>query len=69
MMSAVQSRTREIGLKKAIGAEDGDISVQFISEALFLSVGSGLMGIVVERIAVEIFSKFLHIHPPQKMLI
>jgi putative ABC transport system permease protein len=69
MMSAVQSRTREIGLKKAIGAEDGDIFVQFISEALFLSVGSGLMGIVVGRIAVEIFSKFLHIHPPQNMLI
>jgi putative ABC transport system permease protein len=69
MMSAVQSRTREIGLKKAIGAEDGDIFLQFISEALFLSVGSALMGIAVGRIAVEILSKFLHIHPSQNMLI
>jgi putative ABC transport system permease protein len=69
MMSAVQSRTREIGLKKAIGAEDGDIFVQFISEALFLSLGSALMGIAVGRIAVEILSKFLRIHPPQNMLI
>jgi len=69
MMSAVRSRTREIGLKKAIGAEDGDIFIQFISEALFLSVGSALMGIAVGWIAVEILSKFLHIHPPQNMLI
>jgi putative ABC transport system permease protein len=69
MMSAVQSRTREIGLKKAIGAEDGDIFLQFISEALFLSVGSALMGIAVGRIAVEILSKFLHINPSQNMLI
>ena len=34
MMATVTSRTREIGLKKAMGAEDRDILAQFLSEAL-----------------------------------
>ena len=44
MMAAVTSRTREIGLKKAMGAEDRDILAQFLSEALCLSVGRGPLG-------------------------
>ena len=42
MMAAVRSRTREIGLKKAMGAEDRDILAQFLSEALCLSLSAAL---------------------------
>ncbi len=38
MMAAVRTRTREIGLKKAMGAEDRDILAQFLTEALCLSL-------------------------------
>jgi putative ABC transport system permease protein len=44
MLAAVVSRTREIGLKKAMGAEDKDILAQFLSEALCLSLGAALLG-------------------------
>ena len=49
MMVAVRTRTREIGLKKAMGAEDSDILQQFLTEALCLSVASAVAGIVLGR--------------------
>ncbi len=58
MMAAVRSRTREIGLKKAVGANDMDIFVQFLSEAMGLSLGASLLGIIIGRLSVECFSYF-----------
>jgi putative ABC transport system permease protein len=58
MMAAVRSRTREIGLKKAVGADDVDILIQFLSEAIVLSLGASLLGIIVGRFTVECFSYF-----------
>ena len=46
-MAAVRTRTREIGIKKAVGAEDRDIWIQFLSESLFLCMSSALLGIVL----------------------
>ncbi len=69
MMSAVQSRTREIGVKKAIGAEDKDIFAQFLSEALCLSIGSAILGIALGLGAVQIASRMIHTQPSQHMLI
>lgn len=69
MMSAVQSRTREIGVKKAIGAEDRDIFAQFLSEALCLSIGSAILGIALGLGAVQIASRMIHTQPSQHMLI
>lgn len=44
MMSAVNERTREIGIKKAIGARKTDIISEFLGESLLISVSGGIFG-------------------------
>src|SRR4029078_2529980 len=44
MLVAVKERTREIGVRKALGATTATIHRQFFLEGFFLTVGSGLMG-------------------------
>jgi putative ABC transport system permease protein len=69
MMAAVTSRTREIGLKKAMGAEDRDILAQFLSEALCLSVGAALLGAGIGRIMMEILSYVIESRPPENLFL
>lgn len=47
MSVSVGERTREIGIKKALGATDGRIMREFLTEALVLSLGGGIIGVVV----------------------
>jgi ABC-type antimicrobial peptide transport system permease subunit len=47
MSTSVVERTREIGLRKAIGATRSDILLQFLMEAVFISVSGGVIGLVL----------------------
>ena len=44
MLVSVTERTREIGIRKAVGASNGQIIIQFLLESLAMSVGGGIIG-------------------------
>jgi len=47
MLANVQSRIKEIGIRKALGATSREIRLQFLTEAVFLSLSGGLIGTIV----------------------
>jgi putative ABC transport system permease protein len=47
MLATVSARIREIGIRKALGATNREIRFQFLSEAILISVGGGLLGVLI----------------------
>ncbi|HEX4650639.1 MAG TPA: ABC transporter permease [Granulicella sp.] len=47
MLANVQARTKEIGIRKALGATKREIQMQFLTEAVFLSLSGGLVGTLI----------------------
>jgi putative ABC transport system permease protein len=46
MLATVGARVQEVGIRKAVGATASDILFQFLSEAIVISVGGGLIGVI-----------------------
>ena len=55
MLVSVAERTREIGIRKAIGARRADIMSQFLIEACTLSILGGLIGLGVSALGLRAF--------------
>ena len=47
MLASVSERKKEIGLRRAIGAKERDIVVQFLTESILLSLLGGVMGVLL----------------------
>ncbi len=60
MLVSVKERTREIGIRKALGAKKTQIMIQFLIETLLLCGGGGLFGLGLSFIAAYIIGFFAH---------
>ncbi|MDP4289593.1 MAG: ABC transporter permease [Bacteroidota bacterium] len=58
MLASVMERTKEIGIRMGIGARRSDIVMQFISEAMIISVIGGLIGILLGILIAKIITQF-----------
>jgi len=60
MLVSVTERTREIGIRMAVGATEQDVQRQFLSEAVVLSSLGGIAGILLGVVASALITRFVH---------
>jgi putative ABC transport system permease protein len=61
MLVSVTERTREIGIRKSLGAKKKHIFMQFLLEALVLSVAGGIIGIGAGKLLGDLMTKIIQI--------
>ncbi len=59
MYMSVAERTKEIGIRRAVGATKRDILAQFLIEGLSLSIFGGVLGLIISLGLVEVIKKFI----------
>jgi len=60
MLASVTERTREIGVRRALGAKRRHITMQFLVETVVLSVGGGLIGVLIGFVVPSLVTHFTH---------
>jgi putative ABC transport system permease protein len=59
MLAIITERTKEIGTRRALGANKGDILRQFLVETLVLTVSGGLLGIILGSAAAKVINYYV----------
>ncbi|MFB9053646.1 ABC transporter permease [Formosa undariae] len=60
MYVSVKERTKEIGLRMAVGGKGSDILMQFLIEAILISITGGILGVILGLVSTVFIEKFLN---------
>ena len=72
MLASVTERTKEIGIRRALGASERDILGQFLNETVLISASGGIIGIIlgaVMALAINLFAKWDTVVSPLSILV